>query len=376
MGGCSCHSNSDVVSRAGLQRALVEAIEANDLISLEELHQRFFHHGSSVYVLPELTFEDCIITLQGMELTPLAYAFKLGREEIAAYLIEKVGCSVSRLYSFYKSWGKSPLYILCDSGHSSLLSYFLPLCVESFSPKPQSPLSFDSSDLSLFMEKPSSRTPNIPIYPLPHSPTPAHRACEKGHLEAIKILWEHGRKCGVFRDIDLKYIDERTGENSALLASKAGHIHVMKYLYQVCRVDFHLKNKRKEGALQLTLLGAKHKPSTRYVECVKYLVETVKVDLLYEYEETLLLVEDKCIQDYLELRLQRLGVSQTKAKVEETYAIGQSHFTACEQDRFLCSFGAEFRLSEVFREELQDSQPSSILPNSDQSPVSLSSALA
>jgi len=381
MGVCSCRSNSEVISRAGLQQALAAAIDANNVSALEELYVRFIQSGSSPYVMPELTFEDHIATYEGMELTPLAYAFKQGRAEIAAFLIEKAECSVSQLYALYKPWGKSPLYVLCDAGHAQLLRYFLPLCVEAFSPKqlPSLPSYPDSSEISPFTDKPLTRARNPPLTPAPVMLTPAHKACEKGHLDVVAVLWEYGQQKGVFRDIDLNYLDDRTGENCPLLAARFGHLHVIRYLHQECRADFSAKNKRKESVLQLALLGAKHSPSARYFECVKYLVEKVRVDLMYEYEETLLLVEDKEIQEYLELRLQMLGVSLTKARVEEANAIVRSRpapsasFVA--QDLQLCALGPNFRLSEIFHSELNESShPSPIPLQGDQSYLSLSSA--
>lgn len=383
MGVCSCRSNSEVISRAGLQQALAAAIDANDVSALEELYLRFIQSGSSPYVMPELTLEDHIATYQGMELTPLAYAFMHGRAEIAAFLIEKAGCSVSQLYALYKPWGKSPLYVLCEAGHAQLLRYFLPICTEAFNPKQLNSLAScpDSSELSLFTEKPVIRARSPPLAPAPLVLTPAHKACEKGHLDVIAVLWEYGQKNSVFRDIDLNYLDDRTGESCSLLAARFGHLQVIIYLHQECRADFNVKNKRKESALQLALLGAKHHPSARYFPCVKYLVETVKVDLLYEFEETLLLVEDKGIQEYLELRLQMLGISLTKARAEEANAPIKSHHAPSAsfiaQDMKFRTLGPDFRLSDIFHSELNESRPPSSIPlQGDQSLMSLSSAFS
>lgn len=382
MGACSCRSNSEVISRAGLQRAIVTAIDSNDIVALEELYERFIQSGSSPYVMPELTLEDHITTCQGMELTPLAYAFKQGKEEIAAFLIEKAGCSVSNLYALYKPWGKTPLYVLCEAGHAMLLLYFLPICKEAYSFKDNSspPSCSDSYEISLFADKATTRARHPPFTPAPLMLTPAQKACEKGHLDVIKVLWKYSQQNSVFRDISLHYIDDRTGETCSLLAARYGHYHLIRYLFQECRVDFTVKNKRKESALQLALLGAKHHPSARYFECVKYLVETVKVDLMYEYEETLLLVEDKAIQEYLEMRLQALGVSLTKSHVEDAYAIQRSRppptASYIAQDEQLCALGTDFRLSEVFHSELNDSSYLSPIPlQADQSAASIPSAL-
>lgn len=369
MGACGCTGKADLVSRDTLQKGIVGCIENSDLGGLAELYELFIKQGSSAYVLPVLTVDEPVITIQGVELNALAYAFRCGRTEIAAFLIEKAGASLARLYACYQVIGKTPLHILCEYGHAELLRYYLPLCREPSQQLLASIPSFHESyeELSIFTDNPR----RFAITPTYFSPSPAHKACEKGHVEVLRTLKDYAEKQTPFPEIDLHARDEKTGETCALAACRAGNLASIKFLFEECHADFSLLNKRKESALQLVLLHAKRHSNPRCFECVRYLVEKVKVDLLYECEETLLLADSKEMEEYLEDKLLAHNVTLTKSKVEETYAIA-SHKSRPSQDLMrlesrLKDVGTDFELSQIFRTELQNSRSvlSSITPVND-----------
>ena len=63
------------------------------------------------------------------------------------------------------------------------------------------------------------------------------RACDKGHLGIIKYLWMYfysdrtsssNKNFFIPVDLDLYNTDERTGENTAMIAAKNGHFSVLK----------------------------------------------------------------------------------------------------------------------------------------------------
>ena len=50
---------------------------------------------------------------------------------------------------------------------------------------------------------------------------------------------------------------------------------------------------------------------------MKYLVDTCKVNVAHEYEELLLILEDKSIISFVELRLQQKGyIDATKTRID------------------------------------------------------------
>jgi len=369
MGVCGCTGKADLVSRDTLQKGIVGCIENSDLGGLAELYDLFMKQGPTAYALPVLTVDESVITIQGVELNALAYSFRCGRTEIAAFLIEKAGASLARLNACYQVIGKTPLHILCEYGHADLLRYYLPLCRESCQQLLASIPSFHESyeELSIFTDNPRRFT----IAPITFALSPAHKACEKGHVDVLRTLKDYAEEQSPFPEIDLHARDEKTGENCALAACRASNLASIKFLFEECHADFSLLNKRKESALQLVLLHAKRHNSPRCFECVCYLVEKVKIDLLYECEETLLLVDNKELEEYLEGQLLALNVTLTKSKVEETYAI-DSHKSRPSQDLLrlesrLKDVGTDFELSQIFRSELQESRSmvSSITPAND-----------
>lgn len=367
MGSCGCTGKADFITREALQKGIVSCIEDSDLNSLAELYEFFMKQGPTPYTLPIMTIDDSVIIIQGVELNALAYAFRCGRTEIAEFLIEKAGASVSRLNACYQSIGKTPLHILCEYGHVDLLRYYLPRyhhCQLGLVSIPSFHESYE--ELSIFTDNPRRFAgPSLSTI------SPAQKACEKGRIEVVRALKAYADQYTSFPEIDLHAKDEKTGENCALVACRAGSLVVIRFLFEKCRADFSLLNKRKESALQLVLLSAKQHRSPRYLECVQYLVEKVKVDLLYEYEETLLLIDDAEIDEYLESKLQAQGVQLTKAKVEEAYAIVSSKVQPSQElDRLesrLKDVGTDFELSSIFRTELKESRSivSPITPISD-----------
>lgn len=365
MGACGCTGKADLITRETLQKGVASCIEAGNLDGLTELYEIFLKQSPASYALPILTVDDPVITIQGVELNALAYAFRCGRTEIAEFLIEKAGASLSRLRAYYQVIGKTPLHILCEYGHVELLLYYLPLYqnhTQQIEPSPSCHESYE--ELSIFTDNPRRVAPADYAYLL----SPVQKACEKGHIEIVRALKIYADKNAVFPEIDLHARDEKTGENCALVACRAGSLVVIRFLFEKCHADFSLLSKRKESAIQLVLLSAKKHKSSRYFECLQYLVEKVKVDLLYEYEETLLLIDDADIAEYLENKLHSLGVQLTKANVEEANAIISIKNPPSQEldvlESRLRDIGTDFDLSHIFRRELQEDRSvlSSITP--------------
>ena len=372
MGVCICKSKSDIITRDSLQKALVSSIENDDLAGLQDLYDFFLKQGSTPYVMPALSIDDPIISIQGVELNALAFAFRHGRTEIAVFLIEKAGCSLSRMTGMYQVIGKAPLQILCEYGHIELLRYYLPVYMQAGGVRVATVGSFHESyeDLSIFADGNHRR--GISIAPVGSFSTAVQKACERGHIEILRFLKSYSDKHGTVREIDIHAEDDKTGENCALISCRTGNLQMMRFLFEDCAADFSIKNKRKESALQMALLGAKRHHSSRYLECIKYLVEKVKVDVLYEYEETLLLIEDTAIEEYIQKKLFVEGVSLTKTKVEETYAVVNSRSIHPLPEAYvslenrLKDIGPEFEIREIFKEEFNSkSYISSISPVSD-----------
>lgn len=351
-----------------LQQAVAAAIEEDDLNALTDLYSAFMQRGKIEG--PPLGVNEEIVSVQGYPLNALAYAFRLGHRDIAQFLIEQAECDLDRMYAMYKAAGKSPITILCEYGHLSLLEYFLPLhldLIRSHQTGPEVSFQDQSESLSLF---PDDFRPNPPQKKQPYksfnTQSAMHRACEHGHMEVIKYVYAYlEQNPPTPPDLDVHREDEKTGENCALIAVRTGNLALMEFLLRFCKANFKKVTKSRENAIQLAVFGAKYYKNKDYLSCLRFLVDQAGVDPLYEYEETLLLCEDPALQEYIEYKLLTLGIAITKAALEEKYDIFHGrgpHLspTLVELEARIAAMGPNFQLKEVFRKELISSQPSSI----------------
>ena len=91
---------------------------------------------------------------------------------------------------------------------------------------------------------------------------------------------------------------------------------MIKYLYETCQGNFHVKNKHNENAINICITNCKKDIMVNYFECLVYLVEKVKVDVKYMYEESLLMAENSIIIKFLEKKLAEVGINITKKEIE------------------------------------------------------------
>ena len=185
-----CRASNVVVSREHLQQAIVAAVEENDVQTLADLHQTFLQ-PEIPYVMPALSLDDSMITIQGFPLNPLAYSFRLGHEEVARYLIETAKCDLSRLYSQYRAAGKTPIHILCEYGHLGLLRYFLPKHLEGHLETQGNAiveLQDQYEEMSIFLDakQKEARETVLSQKASSSSQTSIQKACEYSHIEVVK----------------------------------------------------------------------------------------------------------------------------------------------------------------------------------------------
>lgn len=358
MGGCLCKGSQVIFSHAHLLQTLTQAIEEDDLSAVRDIYETLGKTQGPPYAIPAFSFDDIIVVIHGVELNPLALCIRVGYLDIARYLIEVVHCNVRLVYALYQAIGKTPVHILCEYDHLPLLTYFLPLHLDYLANQgvSQSSLPDDYEELSVFQEGKQTRpNPITSIYT--NTQTPIQRACEFSHLDIVKFVWRYMKDRPLCHDFDIHAIDERSGENCALIAARIGDLPMMEFLFFECGADFTIMTKRKENALQLAVLNKKPQSAEANLEIIKFLVEKVKLDVVYEYEETLLLCDNSMIQEYIEDALHANGVSTCKEMIEEANSIKRSHQshyskTFADLEERARAAGPEFAMKELFPEEL------------------------
>ena len=299
-----------------VSNALLLAIENGKQQEVESLYERFMRKDSG---LAAFDVDEVILVLQEVPLNALAYAFRAGQTEIAHYLIRHCNSSLPLLYETYALIGRTPFDIACEYGFLSLVQYFLPIHLREGGKYLRSLSPHESrEELSIFVEGPRTVQLQAEVSLRVNSPyQPAvHRACEHDHIDVVKYIFQQFKGKQAPTDCDINAFDDKAGENCALIASRSGNLPMIRYLHEECSADFHCFNRRRESAIQIAVTGAKRKPALSYLACVKYLVETICVDVTYAYEETLLICEDKAMVFYLENQLYLRGIIVTKSKID------------------------------------------------------------
>mmetsp|Transcript_33022 Transcript_33022/g.58137 ORF Transcript_33022/g.58137 Transcript_33022/m.58137 type:complete len:264 (+) Transcript_33022:1393-2184(+) len=225
--------------------------------------------------------------------------------EIVKYLIEEAGASLEVFRQTMALLRRTPLDVICEQGHTKLLKYMLPLLEKTATEDSETIKLHQSEDQTLLF---------------PSTYTAVQRAAEKGHTSILMYICEYYRARKAPIECDIHYVDDISGENCALLASRSGKAELIRYLHEECRANFSVVNKRGESALQLAAVGSKKNPKGSFLDCFRYLCEVVKVDVNHEHEETLLLLEDPKLISYVEKRLKLSGLSVTKSSLEQKYA--------------------------------------------------------
>lgn len=362
MGACIHKSSSKQDLREQIRSSMLVAIENGRLEEVQRLYRRYMQRRQPP---PALDVDDKLLTLQEVPLSALAYAFRAGQSEIARFLIEEGNASLKKLYETYRLINRSPLDIACEYGFLPLVQYFLPIHLQESCKLTQPENSTEGpDDLSIFADyRGRNKAKTVTLF------QPAvHKACEHGHLAVVKYMYELYRGKTPPIDCNIHEVDEQAGENCALIAARTGNLTMIRYLHEDCSADFNQLNKRSETAIQIALIAQKRRPNGNFGGCIRYLVETVGVDVVYQYEETLLICEEKSLVDYLERQLSLRGVVVSKWKIDQENSLTRNRperpvsEKSREFEEKFKAVGANFLLKELFQELPSKSEDLSSIP--------------
>jgi hypothetical protein len=207
---------------------------------------------------------------------------------------------------------KKPVDILIDDCNFEFLDYYLP--IHLLYHRELSILSnSEVESMSLFSRAKSSLPRVKHLVTLQPS---IHRVIEKGNMKALRYLLAYFQGKNAPSEFSVHALDETSGENSALVAVRAGNLKMMRFLHETCQVDFCILNRRRESALQVAAAASKKKPKVGFMLVIRFLVEEVGIEVTYNYEETLMLCEDRTILTYLEGKLGAQGIDVKKSELD------------------------------------------------------------
>lgn len=306
--GCSTCKAQNEKERTVLKR-IMDYIERDDTTRLDHLIKLLSVEEKCEW---ESVLNSPQIPLNNHLLSFLAYAVWLGKASVYFYLVTKLNASIVEMDNIFYSLNTSTLTIICEKGYVDILKHYLPEYLKhSFEHNTKNDF---SSTLSFSQPKPLMES-HISSF------TPVQQACLNGHISIIHFLNDYFSVLYPPFPLDVHSIDEATGENCALISVRSGNFVMMKLLHEGAKADFHIKNHHNEGALQILAASTKNNCALQFLECVMYLVDVIKVDVSYMYEETLLLLENKIIIKYIEEKLKSIGILATKKDLESMFRI-------------------------------------------------------
>ena len=247
------------------------------------------------------------ITLGSYKLSFLSYSLVAGSSKSFRFLYEKCGCSIELMNQNFTSINMSPLNILCEKNHSELLKYYLPIY---FRYRNQS---FSVVNTTLdFTNNVALKEPSDPF-------TPMQVAVLNGCITTVDILFNYNQ---AHPDplININEVNEETGENCALISIRSGSLAMVKLVFEKYKLDFAVRNKCRETALQICAVSSAKHPNKNYDEIFIFLIEEVKVDPTDNYEEVLLVLDRQELVEYYENVLKGKGIKAKKQEIEEIFS--------------------------------------------------------
>ncbi|OMJ74255.1 hypothetical protein SteCoe_26882 [Stentor coeruleus] len=305
--GC-CNEGAMKLDQESLKFMLRTSIEQNSLIKFKTILVQL----KDLNDLPSLIISFPIAFCKTTFLSVPEYCIFSGSLSIFKHIHETFTINIPSIEKKFDLLQTSPIHIMCTKNYNELLLYYLPLSLPTFHiPKIQTiSLSFDILGQSLV----SSETSNTYISPL-------HAACEKGHLLIVKIIYDFFGDSKKFNEFNVNYYDEFTGETCTTIACKTGNFFLIKFLHEYCLADFKVFNKYGENALQILCSANRRNEIENFFETFVYLVEVVGIDIVYNFEETLLLCNQLRAIKYFEMHLASKGILCTKFELESNQII-------------------------------------------------------
>jgi hypothetical protein len=282
-------------------------------------------------------------------MSALTYSLVLGKLKCFQYLLDELGASLAVMHDQLSYLRKKPVDVLLEDCNFVFLDYYLPIHIRYGYSSP-STLATNSLIEDLSFLNPGK--PKIRTKLLVTSQPSVHRVVERGNIKALQYLLDYFQDSSTPCEFDANHVDEASGENCALVAVRSGSLEMVRFLYETYKADFHILNKRRESALQVAAAASKKNPKEAYLAIISFLVEEVKVDLLYNCEETLMLCEDQAIITYLEAKFTALGTALRKSQLEEPLPNSQLMFHHVDSDQVAkMRYFEQASVSELIREE-------------------------
>ena len=320
-------------------------IEQNDLYSLE------------ILILTEEfkeNFKDLngtYFSLDGIEHTLLSISAWNAASDCFKYIKKTLGVDIEKTEKVLANQGTSLIEILCLRGNTELLEFYLP----NYHPVSKDVTNNDQT-VSIFLTGNSSRAESIDEKRSKITLTPIQKACEQGNINIIACVYKYYKaQSSVPNELNLNYLDDINGENCALIACRNGNYSIIRFLNQTCHCNFRIINKLGETAIQILAASNNKKPLKEFHECLVYLVNQAGVDILYNYEETIILIHCERSIVFLEKKLSEKGVQIDKEEIDAKNRIMKvQHIKSMVEEKLDTFAGKNFNFCSMYQEYMED----------------------
>lgn len=296
--GCCQSSRINTEQERILTERLKEGIDADSTKRLRILLGMLNNKSLKTEVL---FIDRPLIQVGKYKFNCLGYSAYIGSSKAFSFLFES-GASLRHMEELFFSQNLRTITIICEKGFLNLLKFYLPLYMRHFR---SSVASFRTSTLDL--------TDNQ----IAHEYA-IHAACRTGMINIVSYLYNYFKKYpDTPTEFSLETFDDNNRDDAGLIACRSGSFLLVKLLFENCGVKFNRVNKYNENAIMVCVQADKKSENFSYLEILIYLVEVVKVDILFMYEDVLLTAENPKIVRYLEEKLQEVGVFVKKNSIEK-----------------------------------------------------------
>ncbi|OMJ72655.1 hypothetical protein SteCoe_28851 [Stentor coeruleus] len=284
--GCCSSAKRNLPESSLINRAL-RAIEQNEMSSVKALSKKITQIRKIDHEIGEI---------ENIKLNILGYALWTGKVEPFAYIHKVLNASIKSMEDLFIKSELTSLHVVCAKGHLDLLKYYLPYYLNEITEMPETK-GFSSQ---IFIEETSNQ--NI-SQPQPRH-LPIHILIIQENFPMLNFIHTYfANKTHIPRLLDMEYKEEITGENCVLLACRKGNYKLIYFFHKICKLNFSVKNHAEHNGINVLLDGCKTGDSKNVLNCLRYLVENVGLDVEHMYDFNLKATQDKEVVRYLEGRL-------------------------------------------------------------------------
>jgi hypothetical protein len=292
--GCSNNKSPQMTKVEGTSRFFKEIEEKNE----KNLKELAIIAGSDV--------DELLIEISHVYFNPLGYAIVSGSSKCFKFLHKMLGASLEKMETLLIAQRIYPLHLISQCGSLEIFKYYVRKTKLNFNIKGPE---FSLSGYENFKDKLYNH----------HSYNSIQLICEYGYVHLLSFVLSYRQSFHIVpHEFDIEYVDDYNGENCALIASRKGNYVLIKFL-QDAGADFNKKNLKGENALQILCSANRNRSIKEFYECFYLLLNPEFVDFTYNFEETLLLIEDEMIINKFEAKLKEVGIFTSKKDVEKSY---------------------------------------------------------